>query len=105
MADLTALLVLGEPRRQEILEALRDGECTVGHITDRLGLSQPGVSKHLKVLRDAGLVQARAEGQRRLYRIRPEPLVALEEWLDGYRQLWEGSLDRLEEHLDKRRQK
>ncbi|HWE57324.1 MAG TPA: metalloregulator ArsR/SmtB family transcription factor [Acidimicrobiales bacterium] len=89
MADLAALLVLGEPRRQEIMETLRHGECTVGQITDRLELSQPGVSKHLKVLKDAGLVESRADGPRRLYRIRPEPLLELEEWLAAYRQLWD----------------
>ena len=68
-----------------------------------LGLSQPAVSKHLRVLRDAGLVEARIDAQRRLYRIRPEPLADLDLWLASYRKLWTTRLDRLEDHLDQRR--
>jgi DNA-binding transcriptional ArsR family regulator len=75
----------------------------VGELVDRLGMSQPLVSKHLRVLKDAGLVQARADAQRRLYRIRPEPLAELDEWLAPYRALWTESLDRLEQHLERRR--
>jgi DNA-binding transcriptional ArsR family regulator len=86
-----------------ILELLREGERPVGELVDHLRLSQPAVSKHLRVLKDAGLVEARADAQRRLYRIRPEPLADLDEWLDSYRQLWTSHLDRLEAHLDKRR--
>jgi DNA-binding transcriptional ArsR family regulator len=103
MAELTALQVLAEPRRLAILDLLRDGERRVGDLVDRLGLSQPGVSKHLRVLKDAGLVEARQDAQRRLYRIRPEPLAELDDWLASYRQLWTTHLDRLEEHLDRRR--
>lgn len=103
MSELAALEVLAEPRRREILAALRSGEQPVGALVGRLGLSQPAVSKHLRVLRDAGLVQARVDAQRRLYRIRPEPLEDLDEWLSSYRQLWTGHLDRLENHLDRRR--
>jgi DNA-binding transcriptional ArsR family regulator len=69
----------------------------------RLRMSQPGVSTHLRVLRDAGLVGVRAGAQRRLYRIRPEPPAELDEWLAGYRKLWAARLDRLEGHLDRRR--
>jgi DNA-binding transcriptional ArsR family regulator len=69
----------------------------------RLRMSQPAVSKHLRVLKDAGLVEVRPDAQRRLYRIRPEPLAELDAWLAGYRALWAGRLDRLEEHLDHRR--
>jgi DNA-binding transcriptional ArsR family regulator len=100
---LTALQVLAEPRRVAILELLRDGERPVGELVSSLALSQPAVSKHLRVLKDAGLVEARADAQRRLYRIRPEPLADLDQWLDSYRQLWTTHLDRLEDHLDRRR--
>lgn len=103
MEELTALEVLAEPRRRAILDLLRDGERPVGDLVDRLGLSQPGVSKHLRVLKDAGLVEARPEAQRRIYRIRPEPLAELDDWLSSYRQLWATHLDRLEDHLDRRR--
>jgi DNA-binding transcriptional ArsR family regulator len=100
----TAVLqVLGEPRRLEILELLRAGERPVGDLVDELRLSQPAVSKHLRILKDAGLVEVRPDGQRRLYRIRPEPLVELDEWLAAYRALWTTHLDRLEDHLGERR--
>lgn len=99
----TTLAVLAEPNRRAILDLLRDGERPVGDLVEGLALSQPSVSKHLRVLRDAGVVVARTDAQRRLYRIRPEPLAELDEWLAGYRRLWEGSLDRLERHLDRRR--
>lgn len=72
---------------------------------DQLDLSQPAVSKHLRVLKEAGMVEARADAQRRLYRIRPEPLAELDDWLATYRRLWTTRLDRLEDHLDERRQK
>jgi len=100
---LAALDVLAEPRRRAILELLRDGERPVGELVDRVGLSQPAVSKHLRVLKEAGLVEVRADAQRRLYRIRPEPLAELDEWLASYRELWTTHLDRLEDHLDRRR--
>ena len=100
---LAALQVLAEPHRLEILALLRGGERPVGDLVDRLGLSQPAVSKHLRVLKDAGLVEARADAQRRLYRIRPEPLAELDDWLASYRELWTTHLDRLEDHLDRRR--
>lgn len=101
---LAALQVLGEPSRLAILELLQDGERPVGDLVDQLGLTQPAVSKHLRVLRDAGLVDVRPDAQRRLYRIRPEPLAELDEWLAGYRQLWNAQLDRLEEHLNQRQE-
>jgi DNA-binding transcriptional ArsR family regulator len=104
MTALNALQALSEPRRVAILDALRDGEQPVGALVGRLGVSQPAVSKHLRVLKDAGLVEARVDAQRRLYRIRPEPLADLDEWLASYRQLWAAHLDRLEHHLDERRQ-
>jgi DNA-binding transcriptional ArsR family regulator len=102
--QLAALQVLAEPRRLAILDLLRDGERPVGELVGRLGLSQPAVSKHLRVLKEAGLVEARVDAQRRLYRIRPEPLEELDDWLESYRRLWTTHLDRLEDHLDRRRQ-
>lgn len=91
--------VLAEPHRRQILDCLRDGEQPVGALVAQLGGSQPLVSKHLRVLRDAGLVEVRPDGQRRVYRLRPEPLAELDAWLEPYRQLWTRSLDRLEAHL------
>jgi DNA-binding transcriptional ArsR family regulator len=103
VASTLTLQALGEPNRQAILDLLRDGERTVGDLVGHLDLSQPAVSKHLRVLREAGVVEARPDGQRRLYRIRPEPLAELDRWLATYRQLWTTHLDRLEAHLDRRR--
>jgi DNA-binding transcriptional ArsR family regulator len=93
--------VLAEPTRRRILDLLRDGERSVGELVDRLTLSQPGVSKHLRVLRDAGLVQVRVEAQRRWYGLRPEPLTEIDAWLDPYRRLWAQHLDALERHLER----
>jgi DNA-binding transcriptional ArsR family regulator len=103
MATLTTLQVLAEPTRQAILDLLRDGELPVGELVTRLNMSQPAISKHLRVLKEAGMVDVRADAQRRLYRIRPEPLAELDDWLASYRKLWTTRLDRLEEHLDRRR--
>jgi DNA-binding transcriptional ArsR family regulator len=100
---LAALQVLGEPNRQAILELLREGERPVGELVKRLSLSQPAVSKHLRVLKDAGILEARVDAQRRLYRIRPEPLAELDDWLAPYRRLWTERIDKLEDHLEKRR--
>jgi DNA-binding transcriptional ArsR family regulator len=92
--------VVAEPTRRRILDLLRDDERPVGGLVDELGLSQPAVSKHLRVLREAGLVEVRAVAQRRLYRVSPEPLRAMDEWLAPYRRLWSTALDDLERHLD-----
>jgi DNA-binding transcriptional ArsR family regulator len=92
--------VLAEPRRREILDLLRGGERLVGDLVDSLSLTQPTVSKHLKVLREAGLVEVRHDAQRRWYRLRPEPLAEIDLWLEPYRRLWSASLDALERHLD-----
>jgi DNA-binding transcriptional ArsR family regulator len=92
--------VLAEAHRRTILDLLRDSERSVGELVEVLGVSQPAVSKHLRVLREAGLVIARADAQRRMYRLRPEPLRAVDEWLEPYRRLWATSLDVLERHLD-----
>lgn len=95
----TTIEVLAEPNRRQIVDALRQGELPVQALVDRLALTQPAVSKHLRVLRDAGLVSVRPVGQRRLYCLRPEPLIELDDWLEPYRALWRSSLDRLERHL------
>jgi DNA-binding transcriptional ArsR family regulator len=92
--------VLAEPTRRRILDLLRDDERPVNELVHRLEISQPGVSKHLKVLRDAGLVEVRQDAQRRLYRVRAEPLAEIEAWLAPYRRLWGTTLDALERHLD-----
>jgi DNA-binding transcriptional ArsR family regulator len=92
--------LIAEPNRRLILDLLCVSERPVGELVERLELSQPAVSKHLRVLRDAGLVDVRADAQRRVYRVRPEPLRALDEWLAPYRRMWSSSLDELERHLD-----
>jgi DNA-binding transcriptional ArsR family regulator len=92
--------VLGEPSRRRILDLLREEERPVGELVRLLAASQPAVSKHLRVLRDAGLVEFRIDAQRRLYRVRPEPLREVATWLEPYRLLWESRLDDLERHLD-----
>jgi DNA-binding transcriptional ArsR family regulator len=90
---------LAEPHRRQILDLLRGGERPAGELVNRLDLSQPGVSKHLKVLREAGLVGVRAAGKQRLYALRPEPLAEVYQWLEPYRALWSNRLDVLERHL------
>jgi DNA-binding transcriptional ArsR family regulator len=95
-----ALEVLAEPNRRRILDLLLAEPRSVGELTGSLGISQPGTSKHLRVLRDAGLVSVRQEAQRRVYELRPEPLAELDAWLVPYRRLWAGRLDALERHLD-----
>ena len=92
--------VLAEPNRRRILDLLRVEDRPVGELVRELPVSQPAVSKHLRVLREAGLVTVRPDAQRRVYRVRPEPLQALDEWLAPYRELWSERLDRLERHLD-----
>jgi DNA-binding transcriptional ArsR family regulator len=96
----TTFEVLAEPRRREILDLLRTGERPVGELVERLTLTQPTVSKHLKVLREAGLVEVRHDAQRRWYRLRAQPLAEIDAWLAPFRQYWEGRLDALERHLD-----
>jgi DNA-binding transcriptional ArsR family regulator len=96
----TAFEVLAEPNRRRILDLLRTEERPVGDLVAELAVSQPAVSKHLRILREAGLVEVRPDAQRRLYRVRPEPLRALDEWLEPYRRMWASRLDDLERHLD-----
>src|SRR6187401_3631065 len=98
-ATLDVLEVIAEPTRRRILEAVRDGERSVNELVADVGMHQPGVSRHLKVLRDAGLVDVRRDAQRRLYRLRPDPLMELDAWLEPYRAEWTARLDALERHL------
>jgi DNA-binding transcriptional ArsR family regulator len=100
-AAAAAFEVLAEPSRRRILDLLRDEERSVGDLVDRLPLSQPGVSRHLKVLRDAGLVEVRRDAQRRLYSVDPVPLAEIDDWLAPFRRLWADKLDALEAHLDR----
>ncbi len=93
--------VLGEPTRRRILDQLLVGEQSVSDLVTTLAVSQPTVSKHLKVLRTTGFVSSRTDAQRRMYRIEPGPLAGVDEWLDPYRRLWEHHLDALERHLDR----
>jgi DNA-binding transcriptional ArsR family regulator len=96
----TTFEVLAEPTRRRIVELLLERARPVGELVDLLGLSQPGVSKHLRVLRDGGFVTVRADAQRRFYELRPGPLAELDAWLAPYRRLWADRLDALERHLD-----
>jgi DNA-binding transcriptional ArsR family regulator len=100
MFSMSAFAAVSEPARRQILELLRERERPVGELVEHLRLSQPGVSKHLRVLREAGLVRVRPDGKRRWYGLRPEPLAELDAWLAPYRELWGGRLDALERHLD-----
>jgi DNA-binding transcriptional ArsR family regulator len=97
---VTTFDVLAEPRRRDILDLLRVREHSVGELVEGISLSQPGVSKHLRVLREAGLVEVRIDAQRRVYRVRPEPLAEIDAWLEPYRRFWTDRLDALERHLD-----
>lgn len=93
---------MAEPNRRAILGLLLGAERSVGQIEQQLGLSQPLVSKHLRVLRDAGFVESRIDAQKRVYRLRPDPLLELDAWLGPFRRAWEQRVDALERHLDAR---
>jgi DNA-binding transcriptional ArsR family regulator len=95
-----AFSVLAEPTRRRILDELRIAELKVGDLVERLGISQPATSKHLKVLREAGLVSCRPAAQQRIYRLEARQLAGLDDWLAPYRRLWSTHLDALERHLD-----
>lgn len=97
----SAFAILAEPSRRAILSLLLSSERSVGEIERELQMSQPSASKHLRVLRDAGFVESRIEAQRRLYRLRPEPLRELDDWLTPFRQFWSAHVDALERHLDR----
>ncbi len=91
---------IAEPNRRQILELLRAGERPAGDLIAATGLSQPGVSKHLKLLREAGLVSVRPDGQRRLYQLRAEKLAVMDDWLKPFRTFWSNTLDALDDHLE-----
>lgn len=97
----TVWAALVEPKRRAVLDLLSQGELSVGELTERLGLSQPQASKHLRVLRDAGLVRVEPRGQQRIYTIDAEPMADLDRWLAPYRRLWNRRLDDLGRHLDR----
>ena len=97
---MTTYAALAEPHRRQILDLLRGGERSAGDLVACLTLSQPGVSKHLKVLREAGLVAVRSEGKQRVYALRSQPLAEVDAWLEPYRAFWSQRLDALEQHLE-----
>jgi DNA-binding transcriptional ArsR family regulator len=96
-----AFAVLAEPTRRRILDALRRSESSVGDLVSALSVSQPALSKHLRVLRDAGFVEATVDAQRRLYRLKPRPFQELDMWLAQFRRFWSAHIDALERHLDR----
>ena len=97
----TTFEIIAEPNRRAILGLLASSERSVGEIERRLGMTQPSVSKHLRVLRDAGFVEATVDAQRRLYRLKPESLREVDDWLDQFRRFWSSHIDALERHLDR----
>ena len=99
MSIMNVYDAIAEPNRRRILDLLRERPRMVGELAELLEISQPGVSKHLRVLREAGLVDVRPDAQRRWYVLRPEPLAEVDLWLEGYRQLWDDRLDRLDAYL------
>jgi DNA-binding transcriptional ArsR family regulator len=101
--QLDAFEVLADPTRRRIVESLRGGERPVNDIVAEAGVQQSGVSRHLRILHEAGFVSVRPEGQRRLYSLRPEPFRELDRWLAAYRNLWEARLDRFGDALEQRR--
>ncbi|HNR00815.1 MAG TPA: metalloregulator ArsR/SmtB family transcription factor, partial [Trueperaceae bacterium] len=101
MPSTATFEAIAEPTRRRILDAVRERERSVGDLVEIVGMHQPGVSRHLRVLRDAGLVEVRRQAQRRLYRLRPEPLRELNDWLEPYRMELTQRLDALEQHLER----
>lgn len=97
---VTSFELLADPTRRRLLDELRHGERSVGDLVDRLAVSQPAVSKHLRVLRDAGMVSARVDAQRRIYRLEPEGLREVDDWLAPFRACWQERVDALERTLD-----
>jgi DNA-binding transcriptional ArsR family regulator len=97
--DMKTLIALAEPNRMDIVELLRDGPLTVGEIADRLELRQPQASKHLKVLSENRIVEVQAEANRRIYKLRPEPFLAMDSWLQSFRSVMEERFDNLDDYL------
>jgi DNA-binding transcriptional ArsR family regulator len=102
--DYSSLQVLSDPTRFQIVEILRNGEKSVQEIVDSVDIEQSGVSRHLKILQNAGFAQVRPEGQKRFYSLCPEPFMDLDAWIKRYRQLWEARLDKFGEALQQKRQ-
>jgi DNA-binding transcriptional ArsR family regulator len=98
---VTVFEALADPTRRRVLELLADRELSAGELAASFPLSRPAVSRHLRVLREAGLVRSRGEAQRRVYSLDPAPLAEVDEWLEAYRRFWTGALDRLERHLER----
>jgi DNA-binding transcriptional ArsR family regulator len=101
----SAFAIIAEPNRRAILTLLASSERTVGELESRLGMPQPSVSKHLRVLREAGFVEAEVDAQRRVYRLRPEPFMEVDSWLTRFRRFWSAHVDELERHLDRMERK
>ena len=101
---MTTFEALAEPLRRRILDLLRERPRVVGELVELLDMSQPGISKHLRVLREVGLVHARQDAQRHWYELRPEPLTEIDTWLEPYRKLWGDRLDTLERHLNEKKE-
>ena len=99
----TAFEIIAEPNRRAILSLLAASQQSVGEIERRLGMPQPMVSKHLRVLREAGFVESTVDAQRRLYRLKPKPLEEVDDWLEQFRRFWSRHVDALERHLDRRK--
>ena len=97
----SSFAIIAEPSRRAILSLLASSERSVGDIEERLRLPQPSISKHLRVLREAGFVESRVDAQRRVYRLRPEPLMEIDAWLEPFRRFWSFHIDALERHLDR----
>lgn len=97
----SSFAIIAEPNRRSILTLLASSERSVGELEDELGMPQTSVSKHLRVLREAGFVEARVDAQRRVYRLRPEPLMEIDAWLASFRHFWSARVDALERHLDR----
>ncbi len=100
---IQTLLALADPTRLQIVGAMRQGECAVNDIVERVAIHQSGVSRHLRILREAGIVRVRPQGQQRFYSLRPQPFAEIEAWVAGYRGLWEQRLDRFGAALERRR--
>lgn len=103
--QLDVFETLADPTRRRIVDALRDGERQVNEVVEQAGIHQSGVSRHLRILLEAGFVEVRPDGQRRLYALRPEPFRELESWLDRYKRLWNQRLDRFGAALDRKQKK
>jgi DNA-binding transcriptional ArsR family regulator len=100
---IITLLALADPTRLQIVGAMRHGECAVNDIVERFDIHQSGISRHLRILREAGIVRVRPQGQQRFYSLRPEPFAEIEAWIDGYRSLWEARLDRFGAVLERKK--